>query len=685
MNKTILRHRFAKGLRVFFTATLLAGLALSVMPMPVAYAATYEVDRFDDDAGATACTAAANDCSLRGAITAANGNPGADVITLPAGTYTLTIAGAGEDANATGDLDITDDLTINGADEATTIIDGNQLDRVLHVMGEKTVVINDVTIRNGRTADGADDAGCGAGRDGGDGGGIYNSGDLTLNRCTVKENATGNGATTCPAVPFMCGQGGSGGGIFNEKTLTLNDSTVKDNTTGNGGPGGAGLMGGAGGGGGGIYNYRVLFDKSLKNFIVATVNLTNSTVSGNTTGNGGVGSAGNRGGMGGVGGGICNGGGTVNLTNSTVSANTTGNGGDGGGALGGGGGPGGGIFNGGRRIAPVGKPINSTDTKNLIGTVNLTNSTVSGNTTGDGGDDGGNGGGGGGIGNGGTVNLTNSTVSANTTGEGEGTGEGGRGGGIYDESDQTTNLKNTIVAGNSAAGIGPDCHGGLNSQDYNLIQDTSDCIVGGTTAHNITGQDPRLDALALNAPGNTKTHALLAGSPATDAIPEGGTGYNGAPATDQRGVTRPQGANCDIGAYEVRYYTLTVNVGGGGGGSGTGTRTQAGGWSGTVISEPAGINCGADCAESYNKYTVVTLKAYPGVKSYFVGWGGDCDTNGQVTMDADKTCTATFGYPVGGIVVPVDKLGLVAPWMGLVGLASLVIVTVTLVRRRKSA
>ena len=40
-------------------------------------------------------------------------------------------------------------------------------------------------------------------------------------------------------------------------------------------------------------------------------------------------------------------------------------------------------------------------------------------------------------------------------------------------------------------------------------------------------------------------------------------------------------------------------------------------------------------------------------------------------MDADKTCIATFGYPVGGIVVPVNKVGLVAPWMGLVGLAGL--------------
>ena len=53
-------------------------------------------------------------------------------------------------------------------------------------------------------------------------------------------------------------------------------------------------------------------------------------------------------------------------------------------------------------------------------------------------------------------------------------------------------------------------------------------------------------------------------------------------------------------------------------------------------------------------------------------------------MDADKTCTATFGYPVGGIVVPVNKLELVAPYLGLAGLASLVAVGVVLVRRRKN-
>jgi hypothetical protein len=46
--------------------------------------------------------------------------------------------------------------------------------------------------------------------------------------------------------------------------------------------------------------------------------------------------------------------------------------------------------------------------------------------------------------------------------------------------------------------------------------------------------------------GPTQTHALLAGSPAIDAADDGS-----APATDQRGVARPQGQHADIGAYEA--------------------------------------------------------------------------------------------------------------------------------------
>jgi uncharacterized repeat protein (TIGR02543 family) len=122
-------------------------------------------------------------------------------------------------------------------------------------------------------------------------------------------------------------------------------------------------------------------------------------------------------------------------------------------------------------------------------------------------------------------------------------------------------------------------------------------------------------------------------------------------------------------------YTLIVTVNTDGAGEGT------------VTSQPAGINCGADCTENYAPATVVTLTAHLGVKSYLASWSGDCVSTGaltaQVTLDDDRTCTVTFGYPVGGIVVPVGKLGLVAPWMGLVALAGLAALGVVLVRRRR--
>jgi hypothetical protein len=133
-------------------------------------------------------------------------------------------------------------------------------------------------------------------------------------------------------------------------------------------------------------------------------------------------------------------------------------------------------------------------------------------------------------------------------------------------------------------------------------------------------------------------------------------------------------------------FTLTVNVTGGG--AGRVARNLAAGWSGRVTSDPAGINCGGDCKEDYLDGTLVTLMAHPGVKSYLASWSGDCVSTGaltaQVTMDADKTCTATFGYPVGGIVVPVDKLGLLAPWLGMAALVSLAALTIAVVRRRRN-
>ena len=120
-------------------ARVVSGIILAIASPRVApsLANAYDVDRTDDTASATACTAAPDDCSLRGAIIAANANPGPDVLNLPAGTYTLSIAGIAENAAATGDLDTTDDLTIEGAAADTTIIDGGRHQGRCELVGDR--------------------------------------------------------------------------------------------------------------------------------------------------------------------------------------------------------------------------------------------------------------------------------------------------------------------------------------------------------------------------------------------------------------------------------------------------------------------------------------------------------------------------------------------------------------------
>ena len=145
------------------------------------------------------------------------------------------------------------------------------------------------------------------------------------------------------------------------------------------------------------------------------------------------------------------------------------------------------------------------------------------------------------------VNLNNVTISNNTSGN--------SGGGIFNIG--TVNLKNTILAGNKNLASGADdCSTssptvGLNSEGYNLIGNTAGCTISGDTTGNIVGQDPKLDALANNG-GPTQTMALLPGSPAIDAgnpaLP--GTGGGACAITDQRGLFRPFGKACDIGAFE---------------------------------------------------------------------------------------------------------------------------------------
>ncbi len=74
------------------------------------------------------------------------------------------------------------------------------------------------------------------------------------------------------------------------------------------------------------------------------------------------------------------------------------------------------------------------------------------------------------------------------------------------------------------------------------------------------------------------------------------------------------------------------------------TVSKAGTGTGTVTSNPAGINCGSDCSENYTSGTVVTLTVTPASGSTFVGWSGACTGTGtcQVTMTQARVVTATF-------------------------------------------
>jgi hypothetical protein len=267
------------------------------------------------------------------------------------------------------------------------------------------------------------------------------------------------------------------------------------------------VTGNRGDGGAGIYNRGV-------------VELINSTVSGNIDRFFGAGIwndgayltlinssiTGNSGRLRGTG--LQNDAGNATLINSTVSGNTNG--------------------------AGIG---------NMEGTLTLINSTISGNTphpTE----------GGGGITNSrfGTVTLVNSTVTGNTN-------ISGAGGVINAGSNEVMRLKNTIVANNGPA----DCFGVITTLGHNIVSDAS-CGLTGSGDLNTT--DPLLGPLAGNG-GPTETHALLPGSPAIDAVPLADcTDANGNPvATDQRGVTRPQGTACDIGAYEVEAeITVAIDI-----------------------------------------------------------------------------------------------------------------------------
>jgi CSLREA domain-containing protein len=485
-------------------------------------------------------------CSLREAIEAV-GSPGtrtdcgrvsrgSNMIVLGSGRYVLSIPAATADDNTGGDLNVDGaaPLTITGAGLRATVIDARGLgDRVLSVASGARLVLSRLSITGGRAragsagASGVAGVGCaagGAGADGldagarGSGGGIFNGGTLVLDTVAVTGNTAGAGGAGGRGAGAGCnsgdgGLGGSGGGVYNQGRLRLVDSAVSGNRAGAGGGGGsgdanplaasgAGGSGGPGGSGGGLDNH-------------GTLSVTVSTVARNSAGAGGVGGVGGAGagplgadgsgGLGAPGGAIFSAGGLLTVIDSTLSGNIAGTGGAGGGLTGTGatGGNGGAIA-----VA--------------AGPSRVRNATVAGN----------------GVGIGGAPGSTAGTPGA-----------AGGGGGLFVQSTLSADdmqLEDTIVA----SSLGANCAGSTGSAIANGGRDLS---YGDQTCPGRRG-NPELGRLKDNG-GPTATMAIGASSAAIDAIP---TRNGGCPETDQRGVRRPQGRACDIGAYEYAIPRITI-------------------------------------------------------------------------------------------------------------------------------
>jgi CSLREA domain-containing protein len=470
-------------------------------------------------------------CSLREAVQAvdAPGSAGGDCAPAAFGPNTIVLGPHMYTLNGPSELEVTGNvssLTIRGAGAGPTVVHASGLrDRVFQVDAQARATIRDLTITGGHARDGNNSSqGFGPGETiaGQNGGGVLNQGSLTLIDAGVTHNQAGTGGIADGQFAANSGDGGWGGGIFNTGALVVIGSTIAGNLAGNGGDGtGGGVFpptlqaipggrGGAGGDGGGIGN------------VGGTVSVSDSTIEGNVAGHGAPGGWGGgqpdttsganagAGGNGGSGGGISTRGGTLSIVNSTVALNAAGGGGDGGrggtgSSSGGNGGNGGNGGDGGGMAVARGA------------TAALRSVTTVGNRAAGGGAGGGPGG---------------PSTSMGVAGK---PGAAGVTGGVFSGGARTT-LRDSLVAQNAGGNCASVADGG-----HNLS------FRGGGCPRSFISRDPKLRPLHDNG-GPTLSMSLQRGSAAIDRIPVRDAGC---PATDQRGVRRPGGRACDIGAYEV--------------------------------------------------------------------------------------------------------------------------------------
>jgi predicted outer membrane repeat protein len=489
--------------------------------------------------GDTGVGTAADHGDLRYCLTQANANPGPDTITF---AVTGTIQLENQLPTVFGDLAVVGP----GADLLTVHRDSASPFGIFQFFGV-TANVSGVTLTNGSPA-------------------IYNfsAGTVTVEDAVFAANVYSYGAgiyndenavlavTNCK---FLDNQADEGGALQNNGKATITDSEFSGNS--------ASEQGGAVATNGLPYSAMTVSGsmfsdnhaKSWGGAIVADglVTIIGSTFTGNTAT------------LPGGGGGAIFAGGTVTVAGSVISDNF----GDGGGGIinyntrlkvsdttlsGNSAGIGGGIFNvfgrarvtrcliSGNQAGAGASGFAGAGIASSGGSIAVIDSTLYGNSSPAGKTIGG-----GGIfaDNNGTVLLYNSTVAGNAA---------SYGGGVDNKAGKLLDIRDTIVAGNTASISGPDLSGAAASEGHNLFGDTSGG--SGYAPTDLLDVDPMLGPLQDNG-GPTPTMALLPGSPAIDA------GDNtGAPAYDQRGPGYPRIVNStiDIGAFEVQ--NTDVPVGG---------------------------------------------------------------------------------------------------------------------------
>ncbi|MEM4412690.1 MAG: choice-of-anchor Q domain-containing protein [Candidatus Caldarchaeum sp.] len=345
--------------------------------------------------------------------------------------------------------------------------------------------------------------------------------------------------------------------------------------------------------------------------------------------------------------------GTVTITNSTISGNSANYGGGGIGNAGG--------------IAITNSTISGNSARQWgggiinFGTVIITNSTISGNSADLGG----------GIINANRVTLTNSTISNNSA---------NYGGGIYNYSVGTVTLTNSTISGNRARGFGGGIYnqeGTVNASFVTIANNSAGSGQGGGIFHVLGTVNIKNSIVGNNTAGDCSgSISSSGGNYDSDGSCFGGSGdviFLG-PLQNNGGPTQTHallGGDPLGGAADCTDVSNNqVNADQRGSPRLVGGQCDAGAYelqnprtlsvtingTGTVTSNPGRINCPGTCTETYEQNTIVQLTATPGPGWVFEGWSGDCSTGCPVTMNMDKACTATF-VQQGTIVIQKTAIG----------------------------